>query len=395
MKKVILNIDGIPHSTFKSLYDEGKFHWFQEPTKMISTFPSLTHPALSAIWGKEQFNSYESRDFDREKNKIVVDLEFVINRNNGGDSVMDKYDLKTTEAGVVFEAIKYYFGLQSHLGHPKELKNIKKFIASSNQELFRFWIAGYDQLLHAQGFEKAKEALSGLHEFIEEIKEQQDLEVIVFSDHGQTETKKKFLDIKKYSSYFGFRKKSKLSSNVRDYVLPQFGPVSFARIHCQDNIKYNIAQHLKDMEGVDHAFVWDGGKVLVYSNKGEAFFDKIGESFIYHPITGNPLQIDDSLHHKLIESKDWFYATAESKYPDSLHRIFNCFAKNRNPPNIAININDHYLGGLWIASCLYPIKTMHGNLSKESAEAVVMVENDHKEIPKLIRCEELRDYVKI
>ena len=71
----MLVLDGVPYRTVTALRAEGRFRAFRDPARMISTFPSLTNPAMIEILRAEDSPGYEDHYFDRERNRMVGGIQ--------------------------------------------------------------------------------------------------------------------------------------------------------------------------------------------------------------------------------------------------------------------------------------------------------------------------------
>src|SRR5262249_13187855 len=63
--RLVIVLDGVPFQTIADLRAEGRFSRFKQPARMISTFPSLTNPAMIEILRAEDSPGYEDHFYDR------------------------------------------------------------------------------------------------------------------------------------------------------------------------------------------------------------------------------------------------------------------------------------------------------------------------------------------
>ena len=68
-RRLVVILDGVPYETIAELKAEGRFRRFKAPARVISTFPSLTNPAMVEILHREDSPGYEDHYFDRERNR--------------------------------------------------------------------------------------------------------------------------------------------------------------------------------------------------------------------------------------------------------------------------------------------------------------------------------------
>src|SRR4051794_37277542 len=73
VRQIIICVDGVGVSTINKMRAQGRFKLFHSPSRMISTFPSLTNAALSKILepaGARMTGGYEDNFFDTSANKM-------------------------------------------------------------------------------------------------------------------------------------------------------------------------------------------------------------------------------------------------------------------------------------------------------------------------------------
>src|SRR5262249_55603513 len=70
-RRLVIVLDGVPYQTIVDLRAEGRFRHFFEPARMISTFPSLTNPAMIEILHESDSPGYEDHYYDRERNRLL------------------------------------------------------------------------------------------------------------------------------------------------------------------------------------------------------------------------------------------------------------------------------------------------------------------------------------
>src|SRR5215813_7453069 len=71
LRRLVIVLDGVPFQTIADLRAEGRFRRFKDPARMISTFPSLTNPAMIEILHAEDSPGYEDHFYDRGRNRLV------------------------------------------------------------------------------------------------------------------------------------------------------------------------------------------------------------------------------------------------------------------------------------------------------------------------------------
>ena len=74
-RRLVLVLDGVPYETIAELKAEGRFSRFHQPSRMVSTFPSLTNPAMVEILHHEDSPGYEDHFYDRERNRLLGTIQ--------------------------------------------------------------------------------------------------------------------------------------------------------------------------------------------------------------------------------------------------------------------------------------------------------------------------------
>src|SRR5215470_9326373 len=80
-RRLVIILDGVPYEAIAKLKAEGRFRRFNAPARLISTFPSLTNPAMIDILHAEDSPGYEDHYYDRESNRLLGTIQ---DRLNGG-----------------------------------------------------------------------------------------------------------------------------------------------------------------------------------------------------------------------------------------------------------------------------------------------------------------------
>ena len=68
-EKLIIGLDGIGYNLFKEMYEGGYFRNFYIPSRVISTFPSISDPNWSRLFNVSVSKSYTKVYFDQKLNQ--------------------------------------------------------------------------------------------------------------------------------------------------------------------------------------------------------------------------------------------------------------------------------------------------------------------------------------
>ena len=187
-RHVIICIDGVGISTISKMRAKGHFKMFHPPSRMISTFPSLTNAALSTILepaGATMSSGYEDNFFDTESNRM-----------RGG--ILDRFRSGRFVRGTFRELFDYHpSALKSGLGYAApplstyiesrtDLIRLRQKAKNSDQPVFFAYTGATDSLAHLGGEIFLRSFLEGLDGAVEDIVRDSKVPVAVtiFSDHG-------------------------------------------------------------------------------------------------------------------------------------------------------------------------------------------------------------------
>ena len=105
-RRLLLCLDGVPFEVIAAAKSRGMFDSFEEPTRLLSPFPTLTNVALAEMLGATPPNGYESLYFDREAKELRGGVRKYIGRRTPDkvpSSYMDELDYQEP---LAFEYVK-------------------------------------------------------------------------------------------------------------------------------------------------------------------------------------------------------------------------------------------------------------------------------------------------
>ena len=95
MRRLLLCLDGVPHTLIERAKSRGLFDSFGPPARLLSPFPTMTNVALSAMLGASPPAGYESLYFDRNARELRGGIRKYIGRRTPDkvpSSYMDELD---------------------------------------------------------------------------------------------------------------------------------------------------------------------------------------------------------------------------------------------------------------------------------------------------------------
>jgi hypothetical protein len=270
----------------------------------------------------------------------------------------------------------------------------QKFLASKEPVFFAYTGAS-DSLAHLGGETLLRSFLARLDETVTDLIRDShgQLEVIVFSDHGNHFRRYSRASLKSALRREGFR----LENRVRDersVVLPQYGLVGCAVLFTRESNEPRVAQAMSEAKGVDFAAYEKGGVVHLIARAGHAAIERRGESFRYLADKGDPLGLASvavELKAKglsdadgFINEADWFAATREGARPDALRRIYEGLTSHvSNRANVIVNLEDGFYTGSFTMDIFAFLQATHGNLGREQSFGFVF--STGRDLPAYIR----------
>src|SRR5688500_15324389 len=187
-RHIIICVDGVGISTISKLRAEGHFKMFRKPSRMITTFPSLTNQAISTMLrpaGAKPAHGHEDSYFDIGANKMrggVFD-RFRGDRFVSGTfrSLFD-YHPSAIKSGLGYAAPP----LSTYLESLSDLIRLSQKAKNNDEPVFFAYTGATDSLAHLGGEGLLRSFLKGLDNSVEKIvnNSKEPIVVTMFSDHG-------------------------------------------------------------------------------------------------------------------------------------------------------------------------------------------------------------------
>ena len=405
-RRLLLGLDGVPHELIHAAQNRGLFDFFNEPTRLLSPFPTMTNVALSAMLSATPPAGYESLYFDRETRQLQGGIRKYVGWRTP-DKIPSSYmrELDYQEP-LAFEFLIY---VAADTVWRSDMQRFREgFLAApQNRDYFAF-LKATDGLLHSQGPERLSVALQSLDKILKEIRQVcgVETEIVLFSDHGMNLQENQRANLATNLQRHGFDVRSNLSNQRKSAVcIPAFGLCSYAAAYCasQDLIP-EVATALIDEPGVDFVVHREGAEVVVSSERGLARIEQRGrngdEAYRYTATSGDPLNLN-SIVARLKENGEigsdgfasdsaWFLGTASHEYPDALRNIFSSIHSTRvkHTADILISLSDGYYYGWSPFGRFVRLAATHGNALKSSSNAFLM--STHRQLPPFVRADDAR-----
>lgn len=346
-QRLVLALDGIPYDVFVGLQKQGHFADFHPAARMVSTFPSLSDVAFSAIEGSEPPNGYQTKHFDPVRNKIVGNDVAALS-----ERAHPKIASDATSHSVPHRIMGYAMPTRIAMS---ELREIGRDLLRSRKQTFVAYLGTSDAVLHLQGREGAERFLLQVDGFLRELRAKvrertgRDLLIDIVSDHGSTMVPSRVVPVEQVLARCGFRRREGMTDPKDSaYALP--GLVGSLAITVADAQADAAARCLAAAEGVDLVAINRGDVVGVINAEGEAevrLLSSSPEQYAYRRLRGDPLGLlplgPASEEEQRFEQERVFSQTLDAPRPDPLRRLWRAFHGDvKKPSTLLLSLADGY-----------------------------------------------------
>ncbi|HEY0323087.1 MAG TPA: alkaline phosphatase family protein [Pyrinomonadaceae bacterium] len=402
-RRLLLCLDGVPLEVMEAAKGRGLFDNFQQPSRLLSPFPTMTNIALSTMMRASAPLGYESLYFDRNTREMRGGVGKYIGRRTPDkvpSSYMDELDYQEP---LPFEYLVY---VAPEMVWRADMRRFReRFRAASQQRDYFAFLKGTDGLLHIRGRERLDVALESLDEILRGIQAGcgTETEIVVFSDHGMNLEENRRVHLQTHLRERGYQLADKFDERAsRRVALPAFGLIGFSALYCADEeAAATLADSLVELEGIDFSLYREGKSVVVVrGEKGTARIHRrqsdAGETFYrYEQIDKDPLQLNEIAgalrgeglmdDEGFASSEAWLARTHDHIYPDALENLYESLRgeRVRHPADVLVSLKDGYYYGSSLFSRFVRLAATHGNAMLSSTSAFMM--STHRQLPAAIR----------
>jgi len=408
-RRLLLCLDGVPFEVVRAARSGGMFDNFEEPTRLLSPFPTLTNVALAEMLGATPPNGYESLYFDREARELRGGVRKYIGRRTPDkvpSSYMDELDYQEP---LAFEFLIY---VATEAVWRADMRRFReRFLSAPPSRDFFGFLKATDGLLHIGGPERLTVALRSLDRLLREIQQAAgaETEIVLFSDHGMNLEENRRLNLQTHLRRNGYEVVSHMrrERGRRRVSAPAFGLCGYAALYCgEETPPAELAEALSDLEGVDFSVYREEGEgaAVVRGARGSARIvqrEGGGETFYrYEQLDGDPLGLAEELRalgaEGLLDESgfardaDWIARTWGHDYPDALANIYRSVytPRVRHTADVLVSLRDGYYYGANAFSRMVRLLATHGNALRSSSTAFLM--STHRTFPTHVRSAEAR-----
>ncbi len=348
---LIFALDGVPYDLIKELYMEGYFKGFFPPGRLVSTFPSLTRPAFSKMLVGGKPFGYERLYYNFADNKVE------------GFQLSQKL-FSTHKKHADYQPELHFFGFPGYIAYIFPDTFAQTALDAFHEQLLAFkgdqfiaYMGLSDPIAHVEGRAALKEFLKKVSAMLETTRNDLGIlmDVVLFSDHANNLMENRRVDLSAELERNGFHDVDQLEQ-LRDFVLPRNGFVSFASIYTRPENAPAMAEILSSIEGVDFSTYKYQKVIRVHGHNGLAEIARQENRYRYTPIKGDPLKLGNIMmylkqagkmdNQGYIHDYMWWDATKDHLYPDPLRRIWEGQSDLvQHPGTLLVSFQDGYAFG--------------------------------------------------
>ncbi|MEW6734307.1 MAG: hypothetical protein AB1489_23480 [Acidobacteriota bacterium] len=400
-RRLVLALDGVAWQSIEELRaEEGLFQIFSEPSRLISTFPTTTGPAMVQLLKANPTPGYENLYFDPNTRALGGGIKKYIGKRKS-DPVKRGYNHKLDyEEPLPFEFLVYVI---PDLIWEADFQRFFGKYEKVERKLYVAFLKSTDGVIHMGSRSLLYPALRELDRRLIELyqRHQGKLEIVVYSDHGNYMESCQRVRMERQLTRAGFKIASKLRSS-NSVVAPAFGLCSYAALYTEPANLNDIANVLKETEGIDFSIYKLNGsdKIKIVGNSGTALVDynPAERAFRYYCESGDPLKlatIAEQLRKQgaldpagFANDQAWFNATRDHYYPDILMRLRDSLSSELvdHPANILVSLQDGYYWGNLAFDMIGHLAATHGNATAATSYAFLM--STHRQPPTFLRTDE-------
>ena len=407
-RRLLLCLDGVPLELMRAAQGRGLFAGFNEPSALISPFPTMTNIALATMLNASAPLGYETVYFDREAREVRGGVHKYVGRRTPDkmpSSYMDELDYQEP---LPFEFLVYVAPDAVWRADMRRFR--ERFRAAPRDRDYFAFLKGTDGLLHIRGPERLRPALESLDAILRELRAWcgQETELVMFSDHGMSMGEVRKVHLRTHLERAGYELRPVLrGAGPRSVALPAFGLIGFAAIFCAaETDPAEVAATVAPLEGVDFAMYRDGADAIVVRGAGGAARVRRATDggarvrFSYEPLDGDPLALGETLRvmrdageldaDGFAANDVWLARTGGHDYPDALANLYDAMHSPRvhHVADVLVSCRDGYYYGWTAFSRFIRLKATHGNAARHSTHAFIM--STHRRFGPYVRGTEAR-----
>lgn len=385
--RLVLALDGIDYRDILKARERGFFAEFRPPSRLVSTFPSISDVAWHDIFGILPPRGYQRIYYSASHNAM---------RGTTLDAIrpIEFEDRMDMAFGTKFHHLSAYLA-SNQVARNEVSTAVRDFFRITGRPTVYVYNVGPDALQHTRG--DLMEYLAHLDERLRWLqrayREQtgESLEIVLLSDHGHNHVANaRFIPVAQKLKARGFNAALRLES-ATDVAFSVDGVTTGFGVFASTDSVPVVAAVIAAVDGIE----------LVTSQRSPTSFDVQGGSstarvesrfgeglslYRYLPLTGDPLRyaliVDRMARDGVLDAdgfadaSTWLRYTADARYPAAPERIVRGHtAVTLNPAPILVSVSSGGQVGLGLVSVmnkLRPLGGTHGGLDADNSLGVVM-----------------------
>lgn len=384
---MVLALDGIDYRDMLLARERGLFAQFRTPSRMISTFPSISDIAWHEILGVQAPRGYQRIYFSNALQDVVGEAFDAIKPIEFEDRVDMAFGAKFHHLGAYL--------ISNTVARREVDVDVRDFFKIRGRQTVYIYNVGPDALQHTNGdlvayLRHLDERLAWLDTEYRR-RTGHALEIVVLSDHGHNHaTTAKFVPIERTLRAAGFRIAAELRA-PNDVAFSVDGVTTGFGVFCAPESVAPVAAALAGMEGVELVSRRiDATRYALQSGTALADIDvrhsSTGDRYRYRVVSGDPLRYGEVVARMREEgaldadgfaSTDaWRRYTSAATYPVAVVRLVRGHtAVTMNPAPILVSLLPTHRIGMGFAAItnrLVSLSSTHGSLSTASSLGVLM-----------------------
>lgn len=400
-RRLVLALDGIDYRDVMAARAKGLFRQFREPSRLISTFPSISDIAWHEIFNVQPPRGYQRIYYSTAYNDVMgAPLDAI--------RPIEFEDRMDMAFGAKFHHLSAYVASNTVARHEVDVA-VRDFFKISDRQTVYVYNVGPDALQHTRG--DLDRYLRHLDQRLNELQATyrertgRSLEIVVLSDHGHNRgVNAKFLAVTRGLEAHGFRAASQLRTPT-DVAFSVDGVTTGFGVFAAPESVAAVSRILLDMDGVDLVSTrLTDSTFLVRRDSSSARLERrmttTGMRYRYVSIVGDPLRLVPVVHRMAVDgvsvdgfadSRAWVQYSATSDYPAAVERIVRGHTSvTLNPAPILVSLADGFrvgLGMVSVANRMRPLGGTHGALSATNSLGVLMTTfaETHDDITTTVR----------
>ncbi len=383
----MLALDGIDYRDIEAAKQRGLFAEFRAPSRLISTFPSISDVAWHEIMGVQPPLGYQRVYYSTRLNMMVGDALDAIKPIEYEHRMDLAFDTKLHHLGAYL--------ISNRVARGEVDTDAREFFRRGGRPTVYAYNVGPDAMQHTRG--DLDRYLAHLDRRLTEMQNSylnrtgQPLEIVILSDHGHNRAvTAEFLPVAAALEKAGFRTSRSISSPT-DIAFSVDGVTTGFGVFCVSDSVARVASVLAGLDGVAVVTYRDGAdRIVVRADTLSAEIEWKGAGattrYRYQPRSGDPLRYATVLARMRQEgrldsdgyasARDWVEYTAMEHFPAAPPRIVRGHTTvTLNPAPILVSLDDKVrvgLGAVSVANKMRPLGGTHGALSATNSLGVVM-----------------------